>query len=252
MASRSLTGALRRRGQASDPQIPRGWVLFGAQTVDFRGDRDVIPVGPEVGRFDHIALRVLDNDIFLREITVTYANGERDRKIIETEIRANSQTRGIDLKGDRFIRDIELVYQSRPGGGKPAVVEVYGDFARDWIGWAAIATTIAAGRCSVRSVPRCSPRTATSFRSAIALDVSRRCASRRGARISASTACASIYGNGEAENVPVSAQLKEGQTTPPFDLKGWWSGRYIDRIELKYRSKLTLKGQGTIEAWGLQ
>ena len=68
------------------PQIPRGWVLFGAQTVDFRGDRDVIPVGPEVGRFEHIALRVLDNDIFLREITVTYANGERDRKIIETAI----------------------------------------------------------------------------------------------------------------------------------------------------------------------
>jgi len=114
------------------PQIPRSWVLFGAQTVDFRGDRDVIPVGPEVGRFERIALRVLDNDIFLREITITYANGERDRKIIETEIRANSQTRGIDLKGDRFIRDIELVYKSRPGGGKPAVVEVYGDFARDW------------------------------------------------------------------------------------------------------------------------
>jgi hypothetical protein len=235
------------------PQIPRGWVLFGAQTVDFRGDRDVIPVGPEVGRFDRIALRVLDNDIFLREVTVTYANGERDRKIIETGIPANSQTRGIDLKGDRFIRDIELVYRSRPGGGKPAVVEVYGDFARDWFserggyrdhnrGWA----LLGAQRASMFSKDSDVIQVGDRFGRLKALRFTARREDLRiyGVRV--------VYGNGEAENVPVSAQLKEGQTTPPFDLKGWWSGRYIDRIELKYRSKLTLKGQGTIEAWGLQ
>ncbi len=235
------------------PQIPRGWVLFGAQTVDFRGDRDVVPVGPEVGRFEHIALRVLDNDIFLREITVTYANGERDRKIIETAIPANSQTRGIDLKGDRFIRDIELVYRSRPGGGKPAIVEVYGDFARDWFGdrggyrdynrgWA----LLGAQRASMFSKDSDVIQVGERFGRLKALRFTARREDIRiyGVRV--------IYGNGEAEDVPVSAQLKEGQTTPQFNLKGWWSGRYVNRIELKYRSKLTLKGQGTIEAWGLQ
>jgi len=235
------------------PQIPRGWVLFGAQTVDFRGDRDVIPVGPEVGRFERIALRVLDNDIFLREITVTYANGERDRKIIETAIPANSQTRGIDLKGDRFIRDIELIYRSRPGGGRPAIVEVYGDFARDWFadrggyrdhnrGWALLGSQ----RASMFSKDSDAIPVGDRFGRIKALRFTARREDLRiyGVRV--------VYANGEAENLPVSAQLKEGQTTPQFDLKGWWSGRHIDRIELKYRSKLTLKGQGTIEAWGLQ
>jgi hypothetical protein len=235
------------------PAIPRGWVLFGAQTVEFRGDRDVIPVGPEVGRFERIALRVLDNDVFLREITVTYANGERDRKIIETAIPANSQTRAIDLKGDRFIRDIELVYRSRPGGGKPAIVEVYGDFARDWFGerggyrdhnrgWA----LLGAQRASMFSKDKDVIPVGERFGRLKALRFTARREDIRiyGVRV--------VYANGEAEDVPVSAQLKEGQTTPPFNLKGWWSGRFIDRIELKYRSKLTLKGQGTIEAWGLQ
>jgi hypothetical protein len=235
------------------PQIPRGWVLFGAQTVEFRGDRDIIPVGPEVGRFDRIALRVQDNDIFLREITVTYANGERDRKIIETAIPANSQTRPIDLKGDRFIRDIELVYRSRPGGGKPAIVEVYGDFARDWFsdrggyrdfnrGWA----LLGAQRASMFSKDSDVIPVGERFGRLKALRFTARREDIRiyGVRV--------VYGNGEAEDVPVSAQLKEGQTTPAFDLKGWGRGRFIDRIELKYRSKLTLKGQGTIEAWGLQ
>jgi hypothetical protein len=235
------------------PEIPRGWVLFGAQTVDFRGDRDVIPVGAEVGRFERVALRVHDNDIYLREITITYENGERDRKIIETEIRAGSQTRALDLKGDRFIRDIELVYRSRPGGGKPAVVEVYGDFARDWFsdrggyrdhnrGWA----LLGAQRASMFSKDNDVIQVGERFGRLKALRFTARREDIRiyGVRV--------IYGNGEAEDVPVSAQLKEGQTTPPFDLKGWGRGRFIDRIEIKYRSKLTFKGQGTIEAWGLQ
>jgi hypothetical protein len=233
------------------PQIPRGWVLFGAQTVEFRGDRDVIPVGPEVGRFERIALRVLDNDIYLREITVTYANGERDRKIIDTQFRAGTQTRPIDLKGDRFIRDIELVYQSRPDRRGPAIVEVYGDFARDWIGggyrdhnrgWALLGAQRAALLSKDSDVIPVGER----FGRLKAL----RFAARRGdLRIYGVRV---IYGNGEAEDVPVSAQLKDGQSTQPFDLKGWGRGRFIDRIELKYRSKLTLKGQGIIEAWGLQ
>ena len=58
-----------------------------------------------------------------------------------------------------------------------------------------------------------------------------------------------VYPNNEIEDLPVSAQLKQGQTTQPFDLKG--RGRYIERVEIKFRSKLTLKGQGVLEVLGL-
>jgi hypothetical protein len=58
-----------------------------------------------------------------------------------------------------------------------------------------------------------------------------------------------VYENGEAENLPFARKLKDGQYTDAIDLKG--RGRRIDRIELKYRSKLGLKGEGIVEVWGL-
>jgi hypothetical protein len=49
--------------------------------------------------------------------------------------------------------------------------------------------------------------------------------------------------------VPFFGELKGGQSTQPLDLKG--RGRFIDRIELRYRSKLSFKGEGVVEVWGL-
>ena len=45
-----------------------GEVLFGSQDVGFLVDRDVIRVGPEIGKFDRIRLRVLKNDIYVTEL----------------------------------------------------------------------------------------------------------------------------------------------------------------------------------------
>lgn len=58
-----------------------------------------------------------------------------------------------------------------------------------------------------------------------------------------------VYQNGQAENIPFVRKLKDGEQTSPIDLKG--RGGKIDRIELKYRSKLGLKGEGIVEVWGL-
>jgi hypothetical protein len=228
------------------PKIPQGWVLFGVQEVSFRGDRDVIRVGEQQGRFERLALRISDNDIFLRELTVVYGNGERDRKVIETSIPAGSQTRPIDLRGDRFIREIELVYRSNPNSRNPAVVEVYGDIANTWIGdqgkhkgWLMLGAERVSMFSKERDAIRVDPR------------VGRIKAIRFAARKSDITFYSAriVYDNGEAENLPFSRKLKDGEYTSPIDLKG--RGRRIDRIELKYRSKLGLKGEGIVEVWGL-
>ena len=95
-------------GQATDT----GEVLFGTQQVGFGVDRDVIRVGAEIGKFDKIALRVLDNDIFINSLKVVYANGESEEIAYNAEIKKNSRTRYLALKGDRFIKEIQLVYRS--------------------------------------------------------------------------------------------------------------------------------------------
>ncbi len=44
------------------------WELLGEKKVDRRGDRDTIRVGRREGRFEKIALEVLDNDVEIRDL----------------------------------------------------------------------------------------------------------------------------------------------------------------------------------------
>ena len=111
-----------------------GDVLFGVQSVGFAVDRDVIKVGAELGKFDKIRLRVLDNDLFINEMRVIYANGEPDVLAVAANIPANTRTKWFTLKGDRFIKEIQLVYRARPGYRGQARVEVYGEYSPGWFG----------------------------------------------------------------------------------------------------------------------
>ncbi|MDX2156638.1 MAG: DUF2541 domain-containing protein [Hyphomicrobiaceae bacterium] len=111
-----------------------GDVLFGVQYVGFGVDRDVIKVGREYGKFDKIRLRVLDNDIYINEMRVVYTNGEPDVLAVDANVAANSRTKWFALKGDRFIKEIQLVYRSRPNFKGQARIEVFGEFAEGWYG----------------------------------------------------------------------------------------------------------------------
>ena len=111
-----------------------GDVLFGVQYVGFLIDRDVIRVGTEFGKFDKVRLRVLDNDIFINEMRVIYSNGEPDVLAVAANVPANTRTKWFTLKGDRFIKEIQLVYKSRPGFRGQARVEAYGEYAEGWHG----------------------------------------------------------------------------------------------------------------------
>lgn len=111
-----------------------GDVLFGVQNVGFSVDRDVITIGRQFGKFDKIRLRVLDNDLYLNEMRVIYSDGEPDVLAVAANIPANSRTKWFNLKGDRFIKEIRLVYRSRPGFRGHSRVEVFGEFAEGWYG----------------------------------------------------------------------------------------------------------------------
>ncbi len=111
-----------------------GEVLFGTQAVGFAVDRDVVRVGAEVGKFDKVRLRVLDNDIFINSMKVVYSNGESQEIAYNADVKKDSKTRWIDLKGDRFIKEIQLIYRAKPNVRGQAYVEVYGQYAEGWLG----------------------------------------------------------------------------------------------------------------------
>ena len=111
-----------------------GEVLFGTQDVGFLVDRDVIRVGPEIGKFDRIRLRVLKNDIFITELKAIYDNGDSETLLKDAKIGSDRKTDWIALKNKGFIKELQLVYHSKPDFKGQARVEVFGEYAPGWLG----------------------------------------------------------------------------------------------------------------------
>ncbi len=117
-------------GKATD----NGEVLFGVQDVGFLVDRDVIRVGPEIGKFDRVRLRVLKNDIYISDLKAVYDNGDFETLLSDAKINANRKTDWIPLNRDAFIKEFQVVYRSRPDFKGQARVEVFGEYKDGWLG----------------------------------------------------------------------------------------------------------------------
>lgn len=227
-------------------EIPRGWVKFGERTVDFRADRDVISIGKDAGWFKSIALRARDNDIFVRQVTIVYGNGQKEVYQVNRELPRNSRTPALDLKGgDRRIDRIEFLYRSERNRSGRATMEVFGEHSEAWnkwrrdhAGWKLLGSQSAGLLQSDTDVFPVG-RSAGRFKS-IRVSARNRDVRMYGMQI--------VYGNGTVENVPIYGTLAAGQTTQPFDLEG--KTRFIKHIAFRYRTKLNFKGLGTVELWG--
>jgi hypothetical protein len=130
---------LRRPGaetaSGGDVYVGRGWVLLGEQTVGFEVDRDVINVGQTEEWFRERRFRALHliaqrNDVYMKSVRVSYLNGYAEEFRLDRLVPAGTDSE-IDLRGERsFIRQIELVYRSRPSFRGQAVLKVYGEPVR--------------------------------------------------------------------------------------------------------------------------
>lgn len=233
-------------------QTDGGDVLFGAQYVGFGVDRDVIRVGNEIGKFDRIRLRILDNDIFINELKVIYSNGEADSLAVNAEIPKNSRTNWIDLKGDRFIKEIQMVYRSRPSFSGQARIEVFGQYAPGWLGpqgegrkynqgWVLLGAQTAGFVGFDKDVIPVG-RNEGGFRK-LRVTVKDRAITLNEIKV--------VYSNGSEETVPVRTKVEAGGTYGPVDL-GDSRRQAIERIEAKYRSRIFSAGKGSaiVEVWG--
>jgi hypothetical protein len=251
-----LLGLERQRPRPSlgaEPgRAPPGWVLFGAQRVGYQVDRDVIRIGADIGRFTRIALSVRDADVYLREITLVYANGQRETKEVYTSIPANSRTRPIEIEGSRFLREIELVYQSQPNRRDDrATVEVYGEYDRGWLSdrggyrdYNRGALLLGAHRALMFSNDNDAFVIGQQFGTFRALRMTVR---RHAVRI---TGIRITYTNGQVEELPIFQELLDGQSTQDLNLGR--INRPIERVDVRYRTKLNFQGEGIVELWGLR
>jgi hypothetical protein len=235
-------------------RLPGGEVLFGAQAVGFGIDRDVIRVGAEIGKFDRVRFRVLENDIFINEMKVIYSDGEPDVLAVDAEVKQNTKTRWFDLGGDRFIREIQFTYRSRPNFRGQARIEVYGDYADNWLGphgegrrynqgWVLLGAQ-PAGFVGFDNDLIPVGRNEGGFRK-IRVAVKDRDITLNELRV--------IYGNGKEDVLPIKSKVEAGSSYGPLDLQG--GTRTIKEIRAKYRSRFfdkdaIGKGAAIVEVWG--
>ena len=109
-------------------------VMFGYQNVGFGLDRDVIKVGGEIGKFDRLRLRVLGNDVHINSLKVVYMDGTEQNLAVDADVRANTRTSWLEVQGDKFIREIQMNYRSKPNFKGQARIEVTGQYADGWLG----------------------------------------------------------------------------------------------------------------------
>ena len=235
--------------------VDSGEVLFGTQAVGFAVDRDVIRVGAEIGKFDKIRLRVLDNDIHINSIKVVYANGESTDVAYDADAKKDTRTKWFDLKGDRFIKEIQLVYRARPNFRGQAYVEVYGQYAEGWLGPQGEGKkynsgfVLLGGQTAGFTIDRNDVikvgKNEGGFKR-IEVRVRDQAITLFEVRV--------VYGNGEVDIIPANrTKVEAGGRFGPIDLKG--GTRVVQEIRPTYRTRIfqqggVARGRAVVEFWG--
>lgn len=230
---------------SSVKKLDDGWDFLGEKRVAAGADRDIIDVGRKEGRYSKLRLSVLENGIRLYVLKVHYANGTSESLNVDEVVNANTRSRAFDLAGEgRFIRRIELVYRSRDNNKGRALVKVYGQVALDAAtnvpdGWDVLGQKrvgLKADRDTIQVSRRDGRYTRIQLR-----------VRDNGVQIDQLKV---TYGNGVSETLPVRANLRAGSATRAIDLRG--GGRYIDRIELNYRSRPGSTESAVVEVLGFR
>ncbi|MDX2266414.1 MAG: hypothetical protein NW215_15750 [Hyphomicrobiales bacterium] len=106
------------------------WIQLGKRRVGFLTDRDIIDVGMREGRFDRLLFQVRRSDIEILDLRVVYGNNQAEELRVRQVIPEGGRTRPIELRSwageGRFIKQIEVIYRSRPSFRGEAVLVVYG------------------------------------------------------------------------------------------------------------------------------
>lgn len=110
----------------SNQAVAGDWKKLGEKTVNLLGERESIWVSDR-NRYDFIKLKVLDQGVEFRKVTVVFGDGQRREMPVRSFIRKGGETVALQLpRGGRYITRIILEYKTRSGTLKRGRVAVYG------------------------------------------------------------------------------------------------------------------------------
>ncbi len=104
-----------------DGSVYLGWTL-----ISRKKGKDFMLIGEEYGAFASIRFQVTGRPLHVRQLVVTFGNGEKWSPPLKPEFHKGEWTREIALPGKRHIRKITFFGHARGKKGRMAKVEVYG------------------------------------------------------------------------------------------------------------------------------
>ncbi|MCA0238339.1 MAG: DUF2541 family protein [Bacteroidetes bacterium] len=105
----------------------RPWELLGVKKVNYGLDRDEIDVTASEGMFTGLKLKVKHSPINMHRLAVHFGNGEVQEFDLRENFRAGSESRILDLPGNRrVIRKIVIWYDTKNLAVGKGMVEVWG------------------------------------------------------------------------------------------------------------------------------
>jgi hypothetical protein len=123
--------ALMNSAFAQEPSVmlsnKPGWHKIGEVKADFKMENESIAVlGKD--RFKSILLKVTDAPINIQSLQVFYEDGGMEEFDVKNELKANSETRKIDLKdSSKELKKVTFTYKTLPNQkDEKAHVELYG------------------------------------------------------------------------------------------------------------------------------
>lgn len=240
-------------GSSAQKGASSGEVLFGSQSVAFRVDKDVIRVGSQIGKFDRVRLHVLDNDVKFKDVKVVYEDGSATDVPVNENVKANTRTKWFSVRSNKFIKEIQLTYQSNLSAKGEAQVAVYGEYAEGWLkpggegskynkGWVLLGSDLA-GFVGFTNRTFSVGKNEGGFR-ALRVTARNRAITLRQVTVT--------YADGKTETFRMRERVDADQSQGPIDLKG--ARPRIREVGARYRSRFfdsdAKSGAARVEIWG--
>lgn len=103
------------------------WEKLGSRKVNMRADHDEIPVTVTEGFFTKVKFVVREAPIFIHNVKIVFGNGEEKNIVINRRIAKGTESKVIDLPGNkRIIKKVKMNYKSVPNGNGRATVVLWG------------------------------------------------------------------------------------------------------------------------------
>ncbi|MDF1663327.1 MAG: DUF2541 family protein, partial [Planctomycetota bacterium] len=242
-----------------EPALPRSkgtWVKLGLRKVDFKGEKDVIPVTAANGTFRRLKLKVHGSKVRFWDLKVFFGNNEVMDIQIRKTIADGGETRAIDFPGGaRVIKKVRLVYKSKnPRTGKANIV-LLGFQERGLVKtpvvrkpiskkpvvklaakWELLGSRVADGSVD-RDTIKVGPQTTyKKLKFAIA---------DKGINI---LDLKVHFANGEVKDVKVRAVIRKGGESRVIDLPG--NARTIKKVVFIYKTLGKRRGKAKVQLWG--